>query len=79
MDLSAECLNSRAGTYDGDFATKLILNFSLLKCIWTFLLDDREELFNTHLGGLRSSQLLVVVLWIAEVDLKIEKSDAILE
>jgi hypothetical protein len=33
----------------------LILDFALLVGIWTFILDDLEELFDAHLGvGCRS-------------------------
>lgn len=35
--------------YNGNFATELILDLALLDCIWSFILDDGEELFNAHL------------------------------
>ena len=53
---TAKKFKSSSGSYNGDFATKLILDFSLFKCVWTFLFNNREELFNTHLGDLFSPE-----------------------
>ena len=41
----------RRCTYNGYLSAKLILDLTLLVGIRTFVLDDLEELFNTHLGG----------------------------
>jgi hypothetical protein len=38
--------------YNGNFATKLVLDFSLLDGIRSLLLDDLEELLDTHVGEL---------------------------
>jgi hypothetical protein len=38
-------------TYNGYLSAELILDFTLLVGIRTFILDDLEELFDTHLGG----------------------------
>jgi len=38
-------------TYNGYFSTKLILDFTLLVGIWTFFLDDGEELLDSHICG----------------------------
>jgi hypothetical protein len=47
-------------SYNGYFSAELILDLTLLISIWTFLLDDLEELFDTHLGGGGRSVLLRV-------------------
>ena len=39
------------GAYNGDFSAELILDLALLESIWAFIFDNREELFDTHLGG----------------------------
>ena len=39
-------------THDGNFATKLILDLALLNRIRRLLLDDLEELLDTHPDGL---------------------------
>jgi len=45
----------RRCTYNGYLSAKLILDLTLLIRIWTFILDDLEELLDTHLcGGCRS-------------------------
>jgi len=36
-------------SYNSYFSAELILDLTLLVCIWTFLLDDGEELLDTHL------------------------------
>lgn len=41
-------------TYDGDFATELVLDFAFLDGFRSFLLDDGEELLDTHGFGRRS-------------------------
>lgn len=37
-------------TYNGDLATELVFDLAFLDGIWSFLLDDLEELFDTHLA-----------------------------
>jgi hypothetical protein len=39
----------RGGTYNGDFATELVLDLAFLDRIRSFVLDDLEKLFDTHL------------------------------
>ena len=41
----------RLSTYNGYLSAELILDLALFVGIWTFILDDLEELFDTHLGG----------------------------
>ena len=41
----------RLRTYNGYLSAELILDLTLFVGIWTFILDDLEELFDTHLGG----------------------------
>ena len=36
------------GTYDGDFATKMVLDLTFLDGLWGLLLDDLEQVLNTH-------------------------------
>lgn len=44
-------------TYNGNFAAELILDLPLLDGIGSFLLDDLEELLDTHLGELGGYRL----------------------
>ena len=59
----------RRCTYNGYLSAKLILDLTLLIRIWTFILDDLEELFDAHLGGscrsvvLRCSMILKAGSW----------------
>lgn len=38
-------------TYNGNFPTELILDLALFDSVWRLLLDDLEELFDTHRDG----------------------------
>lgn len=50
LNLSAGVQTLRGGrsTYDGYFAAELVLNVSFFECIWAFLPNDLEEVFDTH-------------------------------
>lgn len=50
-------------TYNGHFATELVLDLALLDGIWGLVLDDGEELFDTHVGkGSLSSPFARILL-----------------
>lgn len=52
------------GTYNGYLSAELVLDLSLLIGIRTLILDDLEELFDSHLGGgCRSVVLEVSMMW----------------
>lgn len=38
-------------SYNGYFSAELILDLTLLVCVWALILDDREQLFDTHACG----------------------------
>jgi hypothetical protein len=46
-------------TYDGDFATKLILDLTSLDCIGRVLLNELVQVFDTHVCEFAGSCLLV--------------------
>ena len=48
----------RRRTYNGYLPAELILDLTLLVRVWTFILDDLEELFDAHLCGGWGSVLL---------------------
>jgi hypothetical protein len=37
-------------TYNGDFASELVLDLALLDCLWRMLLNELVQVFDTHLG-----------------------------
>jgi hypothetical protein len=47
-------------TYNGDLATKLVLDFARLDCSWCMLLDELEKVLDTHCGGFQGSIVLRV-------------------
>ncbi len=39
------------GTYNSNFAAKVLLDFAFLDSLRSFILDDLEKLFDTHDGS----------------------------
>jgi hypothetical protein len=52
----------RRETYYGYFATKLVFDLARLDSVWGMLLDELEEMFDSHVGGRKLSAAVATEL-----------------